>query len=75
MSSSPFVKICCIQNLIEARLAIDYGAEAIGLVSAMPSGPGTIPEQDIAEVAAAVPLPTRTFLLTRSIFPRWSWFR
>ena len=64
MSSSPFVKICCIQNLAEARMAIDYGAAAIGLVSAMPSGPGAIPEQDIAEVAAAIPLPTRTFLLT-----------
>ena len=64
MSSSPFVKICCIQNLTEARMAIDYGAGAIGLVSAMPSGPGPIPENDIAEVAAAVSLPTRTFLLT-----------
>ena len=64
MNSPPIVKICCIQNLTEARLAIDYGAGAIGLVSAMPSGPGAIPEQDIAEVAAAVPPPTRTFLLT-----------
>jgi phosphoribosylanthranilate isomerase len=64
MSSSPFVKICCIQNLAEARMAIDYGAAAIGLVSAMPSGPGAIAEQDIADIAAAVPLPTRTFLLT-----------
>ncbi len=64
MSSSPFVKICCIQNLAEARMAIDYGAAAIGLVSAMPSGPGAIAEQDIAEVAATVPPPTRTFLLT-----------
>jgi phosphoribosylanthranilate isomerase len=64
MSSSPFVKICCIQNLTEAHMAIEYGAGAIGLVSAMPSGPGPIPDQEIAEVAAAVPLPTRTFLLT-----------
>jgi len=58
------VKVCCIQNLTEANMAIDYGAAAIGLVSAMPSGPGTIGEQDIAEIAAAVPLPIRTFLLT-----------
>ena len=64
MSSSPFVKICCIQNLTEAHMAIEYGAGAIGLVSAMPSGPGPISDQEIAEVAAAVRLPTRTFLLT-----------
>jgi phosphoribosylanthranilate isomerase len=64
MNSPPIVKICCIQNLTEARMAIDYGAGAIGLVSAMPSGPGAIPEEEIAEVAAAVSPPTRTFLLT-----------
>ncbi len=64
MSSLPLVKICCIRDLAEARMAIDYGAAAIGLVSAMPSGPGVIAEADIAEIAAAVPLPTRTFLLT-----------
>jgi phosphoribosylanthranilate isomerase len=64
MSSSPHVKICCIRDVAEARIAIDYGASAIGLVSAMPSGPGVISESDIAEVAAAILLPTRTFLLT-----------
>ena len=59
-----FVKICCIASLDEARLAIDTGASAIGLVSAMPSGPGPIDEADIATIAAAVPPPTETFLLT-----------
>ncbi|HEU4516715.1 MAG TPA: hypothetical protein VFR77_05375, partial [Steroidobacteraceae bacterium] len=59
-----FVKVCCIANLDEARLAIDAGASAIGLVSAMPSGPGPIDEADIARIAAAVPPPTETFLLT-----------
>jgi phosphoribosylanthranilate isomerase len=59
-----FVKICCIASLDEARLAIDAGASAIGLVSAMPSGPGPIDEADIAAIAAAVPPPTETFLLT-----------
>jgi phosphoribosylanthranilate isomerase len=59
-----FVKICCIASLDEARLAIDTGASAIGLVSAMPSGPGPIDEPDIAAIAAAVPPPTETFLLT-----------
>ena len=59
-----FVKICCIANLDEALLAIDAGASAIGLVSAMPSGPGPIDEADIVAIAAAVPPPTETFLLT-----------
>ena len=59
-----FVKICCIADLDEARLAIEAGASAIGLVSAMPSGPGPIEEAEIARIAAAVPRPTETFLLT-----------
>jgi phosphoribosylanthranilate isomerase len=60
----PRVKICCIANLEEARLAIDRGASALGLVSAMPSGPGVISEGEIREIAAQVPPPIATFLLT-----------
>lgn len=59
-----FVKVCCIADLGEAQLAISAGASAIGLVSAMPSGPGPIPEESIAEIAAKVPSPTEIFLLT-----------
>jgi phosphoribosylanthranilate isomerase len=58
------VKVCCIASLEEARLAIDAGASAIGLVSAMPSGPGVIDEASIAAIAAAVPREVATFLLT-----------
>lgn len=58
------VKVCCIRSLDEARLALDAGAAAIGLVSAMPSGPGPIPEPLIAEIATRVPPGTDTFLLT-----------
>ncbi len=58
------VKICCIASIEEARIAIDAGAAALGLVSAMPSGPGPIDEALIAQIAAAVPPPTETFLLT-----------
>jgi phosphoribosylanthranilate isomerase len=58
------VKVCCIASHEEAALAIGHGAHAIGLVSAMPSGPGPIAEDRIAEIAARVPPPTRTFLLT-----------
>ena len=45
-------------------MAIDAGASAIGLVSAMPSGPGPIPEDLIAEIAATVPPGVSSFLLT-----------
>jgi phosphoribosylanthranilate isomerase len=58
------VKICCIASIAEAWLAIDYGASAVGLVSAMPSGPGPIPEDLIAEIAATVPPGVSSFLLT-----------
>ena len=60
----PYVKICCIAGHDEARLAMSLGASALGLVSAMPSGPGPIPDELIAEIAAAVPPPIATFLLT-----------
>ena len=61
---APRVKICCIASLEEAWLAIRHGASALGLVSAMPSGPGPIPEELIAQIAARVPPPVATFLLT-----------
>ncbi|MCA0239571.1 MAG: phosphoribosylanthranilate isomerase [Proteobacteria bacterium] len=64
MTLAPRVKICCISSLDEARLAIDHGAAALGLVSDMPSGPGVIGDELIAEIAAAVPPPISTFLLT-----------
>jgi phosphoribosylanthranilate isomerase len=59
-----FVKVCCIASPGEAELAMAAGASALGLVSAMPSGPGPIAEEEIARIAAAVPRPTETFLLT-----------
>ena len=45
-------------------MAIDAGANAIGLVSAMPSGPGPIPEELIADIAATIPPGVSSFLLT-----------
>lgn len=56
------IKICCISSHDEARLAIDSGADILGLVSAMPSGPGVIDEELIASIAASVA--AQTFLLT-----------
>lgn len=60
----PRVKICCIRDVAEAELAIRHGASALGLVSAMPSGPGVIAEETITEIAATVPPGVATFLLT-----------
>ncbi len=45
-------------------MAIAAGADAIGLVSAMPSGPGPIEEELICQIAAYVPRSLGTFLLT-----------
>lgn len=58
------VKVCCIGSAGEARTAVAAGADALGLVSAMPSGPGVISEALIAAIAAQVPPPVATFLLT-----------
>ncbi len=62
----PRIKICCIQSLREAQLAIHYGASALGFVTDMPSGPGVLPEDRIAEIIAHIPPPIATFLLTCS---------
>jgi phosphoribosylanthranilate isomerase len=60
----PRIKICCISSKEEARLAISYGADALGLVSQMPSGPGVISEELIVEIAKSIPPPIASFLLT-----------
>ncbi|AUB34514.1 trpF, phosphoribosylanthranilate isomerase [Nostoc flagelliforme CCNUN1] len=66
-TANPRVKICCISSIEEAWIAIRCGASALGLVSQMPSGPGVISEELIAEIAACVPPPIATFLLTSSL--------
>ena len=70
-SARPVIKVCCIASVEEARVAIAAGAHALGLVSAMPSGPGVIGDDRIAEIAAEVAAegaatgaPVQTFLLT-----------
>lgn len=60
----PRVKICCIASRDEARLAISYGAAALGLVARMPSGPGPIADSLIFEIARTIPPPIGSFLLT-----------
>lgn len=63
------VKICCISSVEEAKLAISCGADALGLVAEMPSGPGPISDVLIAEIALHVPPPVATFLLTSRTLP------
>jgi len=60
----PRIKICCIKSVEEAKIAISFGASAIGLVAKMPSGPGPISDELIREIASSVPPPIATFLLT-----------
>ncbi|MCA9294269.1 MAG: phosphoribosylanthranilate isomerase [Phycisphaerales bacterium] len=63
------LKVCCISSRAEAQLAIAHGADALGLVGTMPSGPGPIPDDLIADIARAVPPPIATFLLTSEVDP------
>jgi phosphoribosylanthranilate isomerase len=58
------IKICCISSLYEAKLAIEHGADALGLVGKMPSGPGPIPDWLISEIVKSIHPPIASFLLT-----------
>lgn len=58
------VKICCITSIAEARLAMSYGADAIGLVGQMPSGPGIIDDELARQIAQIVPPAMESFFLT-----------
>lgn len=61
------VKICCISSREEAAQAISAGASALGLVGRMPSGPGVITDEAIADIARRVPPGVATFLLTSEV--------
>jgi phosphoribosylanthranilate isomerase len=51
----------------EVQLAIRAGADAVGFVGAMPSSPRVIDDRTIARLAALVPPPIATFLLTSEV--------
>lgn len=63
------LKVCCIASIAEARLVIAHGADALGLVARMPTGPGPIEDDLIGQIADAVPAPVATFLLTSEVDP------
>jgi phosphoribosylanthranilate isomerase len=58
------LKVCCIQSMAEAEMALAAGATALGLVAEMPSGPGPIPDEVIALICEGLMGRTRTVLLT-----------
>ena len=61
---TPRVKICCIKSKTEALMAFRNGADAIGLVSKMPSGPGIISPDRIREITRIIPPSIDGFVLT-----------
>lgn len=63
------VKICCISTEEEAKMAMKFGADVLGLVAKMPSGPGTIADDLIEKIVKSVPSATLTFLLTPKTNP------
>lgn len=58
------IKVCCIASIEEAALALDAGADALGLVSAMPSGPGVISDASIKHIAQWIGHKAASVLLT-----------
>ena len=58
------IKICCISSIEEAKMAIAHGADALGLVGKMPSGPGPIADEKIREIVKYIHPPLSSFLLT-----------
>jgi phosphoribosylanthranilate isomerase len=63
---APLFKICCIQDEAELRLVAESGARFAGLVGWMPSGPGPIPDEDIARLAATADGVTPVLLTART---------
>jgi phosphoribosylanthranilate isomerase len=53
-----------MSSIEEAKLAIKLGADALGLVGRMPSGPGPIADELIATIARNIHPPIASFLLT-----------
>ncbi len=58
------IKVCCIRSREEADLALQAGADAIGLVTEMPTGPGMIADATARDIARTVLPGVETFLLT-----------
>jgi phosphoribosylanthranilate isomerase len=53
MSTRTRVKICCIASQTEAEMAASAGADLLGLVGLMPTGPGPTEEKLARQIAAS----------------------
>ena len=58
------IKICCIASEEEAQIALNEGADAVGLVGKMPSGPGVIGSDRASSIVAVLPDRVDSFFLT-----------
>lgn len=58
------LKVCGINDEHEAKLAISYGADLLGLVADMPSGVGMISDNKIHKIASGYANHQNTVLLT-----------
>jgi phosphoribosylanthranilate isomerase len=58
------IKICCISSREEVEMAVAAGASALGLVAQMPSGPGVIADEVIADLTRHIPPGVASFLLS-----------
>jgi phosphoribosylanthranilate isomerase len=59
------VKICCMASPSEVRAAAVAGADCIGAVGPMPSGPGPLDDETARAVIAAAPPGVTPFLLSQ----------
>ena len=60
------IKICCISSPDEAQLAAEAGADLLGLVGPMPSGPGILDHEMAADISRTAPASAQPILLTSS---------
>lgn len=58
------VKICCMTSPAEARAGVMAGADAVGVVGPMPSGPGPVDDEAARAIIASVPPGVAAVLLT-----------
>lgn len=58
------IKVCCLLSQEEAQLAIACEADAVGFVGRVPASPRALGDETVAAIAARVPPPIATFLLT-----------
>lgn len=63
------IKVCCISALEEAKQAIDAGADYLGLVGPMPSGPGVLSLEELEKIAKHLGEEVHLFLLSSETDP------